>query len=131
MADMFVAEENGEVYVQANHQEMFRGLALSCWHSIGSSMAVLSSGEARDSLTPIQDVAATYANCRVELWKFKDHTKEAPTQVRADVFNKALFSIMDSFENLLMEDDLNNNRPESENDPRVLLFIQALILDGS
>ena len=125
MATLIIDEETKEVGAQASHQEMFRGVVLDCWHNVGSSIAVLCKGEARDSLTPLEDVAATYATARVSANKLLAHIEDCPQEVRTYPENKAVLDILDDYVANISVNDINHDRPESVEDPKVLFFVEA------
>lgn len=125
MATLIIDEETSEVGAQASHQEMYRGVFLDAWHNIGSSIAVLCRGDARDSLTPVEDVAASYATVRVSINKLYAHLEDCPQEVRAYPENQALDDITAEFRDNIMVHDVNHDRPDSVEDPKVLFFVEA------
>ena len=128
MASMFIDEDTNEPFLQLDHTEMVRGLIYSAWQSIGVSLSTLASGETRDSLTALEEVAVVYGTCRTELWKLQDHLKDCPDTITNAPTIKAALDICRHFDDVLKVDDLNLNRPDSQDDPRILFFIKAAIL---
>ena len=127
MAEFLIDEKTEQGFIRCEHSEMLRGLLAHCWHSIGSSLSVLASGEARPRLSAIEDVTATYTTSRVALNTLFDHIGGCPPEVAAYPQNKAPLDICRAFRDQLEADDLNVDQPESENDPRVLFFIEMTI----
>lgn len=128
MAELFLDEDTDKPFIRLDHNEMVRGLLMSAWHNVGSSLATLASGEARDTLTAIEDVASTYGTCRTEMWKLADHIKDCPDTITSAPTHKAAIDLCSYFDNLLKLDDINHNRPSDKDDPRVMHFIKATIL---
>ena len=125
MADLFIDEESNKPFIRLDHTEMYRGLYLSAWHSIGSSLSTLCKMDARDSLTPMEDAVATYVTVRVELNKLTEHLEDCPDNIKAYPENKALADITAKYRELAEEFDFNHDRLDSVDHPRVLLFVRA------
>jgi hypothetical protein len=128
MAEMLIDENTNKPFARLGHDEMVRALLLATWHSVGSSVATLASGEARDSLSAVEDIAATYITCRIALTQLEEHLEDCPERILKAPLNKAPLEICTLFHDLLKEDDLNTNKPESPDEDRVLFFVKLVIL---
>lgn len=131
MAEMFTDEETNKPFIVAGHDELIRALMLTAWHSVGTSMATLASMEARDSITPMEDLQATYTIARVEMSKLRTAIADAPAPNLAYPLNKAALDICWFYEKKLCEDDIGRNGenpPTSMDDPRVLEFVKLTII---
>ena len=104
---------------------------MSAWGEIASSLSVLASGEARDSLTMSQDIAATYIAARVALNKLSTELERAPAELldpESPSLDAARYSnllaINKLYEASITPDDLRLNPVDELDDPRAICFVQ-------